>query len=56
MTQSNTLKNSEERSQSPYNEAYRTNFFDFNYGEADIPEFSSFKIKIKNELKKPATS
>ena len=54
MTQSNTLKNSEERSQSPYNEAYRTNFFDFNYGEADIPEFSSFKIKIVMKGTNPA--
>jgi len=54
MTQSNTLKNSEERSQSPYNETYRTNFFDFNYGETDIPEFSSFKIKIVMKGTNPA--
>ena len=54
MTQSNTLQNSEERSQSPYNEAYRTNFFDFNYGETDIPEFGSFKIKIVMKATNPA--
>ena len=54
MTQSNTLRNSEERSQSPYNEAYRTNFFDFNYGETDIPEFSAFKIKIVMKGTNPA--
>jgi len=54
MTQSNTLQNSEERSQSPYNEAYRTNFFDFNYGETNIPEFSSFKIKIVMKGTNPA--
>ena len=54
MTQSNNLTNSEERSQSPYNEAYRTNFFDFNYGETDISEFSSFKIKIVMKGTNPA--
>jgi hypothetical protein len=54
MTQSNNLRNSEERSQSPYNEAYRTNFFDFNYGETGIPEFSAFKIKIVMKGTNPA--
>ena len=31
-----------------------TNFFDFNYGETDIPEFSAFKIKIVMKGTNPA--
>ena len=54
LTQDNVAINAENRSQSPYNENYKTDFFDFNFSESDIPEFSSFKIKIVMKGTNPA--
>ena len=54
MTQSNTAVNAEGRSQSPYNINFKTDFFDYEYGETDISEFVSFKIKIVMKGTNPA--
>ena len=54
LTQDNVAINAENRSQSPYNESYKDDFFDYNFSETDIPEFSAFKIKIVMKGSNPA--
>ena len=54
MTQSNTAVSAEGRSQSPYNQNFKQDFFDYEYGETDIGEFVSFKIKIVMKGTNPA--
>jgi hypothetical protein len=54
LTQDNVAINAENRSQSPYNESYKDDFFDYNFSEASIPEFSAFKIKIVMKGSNPA--
>jgi hypothetical protein len=54
LTQNNVAINAENRSQSPYNEDYKNDFFDYNFSESDIPEFSAFKIKIVMKGTNPA--
>jgi len=54
LTQDNVAVNAENRSQSPYNENYKQDFFDYNFSEASIPEFSAFKIKIVMKGTNPA--
>jgi len=54
ITQANTAISSEGRSQSPYNENFKTDFFDYEFSEEGIKEFQSFKIKIVMKGTNPA--
>ena len=54
MTQSNQAISSEGRSQSPYNDNYKEDFFDYNFEATSLPEFSSFAIKIVMKGTNPA--
>lgn len=54
LTQDNVAINAENRSQTPYNDSYKDDFFDYNYSESSIPEFSAFKIKIVMKGTNPA--
>jgi len=54
MTQSNTAVSAEGRSQSPYNDNFKLDFFDYEYNEADMNEFVAFKIKIVMKGTNPA--
>ena len=54
ITQSNTAISAEGRSQSPYNQNFKQDFFDYEFSETDINEFVSFKIKIVMKGTNPA--
>ena len=54
LTQDNVAISAENRSQSPYNENYKQDFFDYNFSETGISEFSTFKIKIVMKGTNPA--
>ena len=54
ITQANTAVSSEGRSQSPYNENFKQDFFDYEFSETGIKEFQSFKIKIVMKGTNPA--
>ena len=54
LTQDNVAISAENRSQSPYNESYKQDFFDYNFSETGISEFSAFKIKIVMKGSNPA--
>ena len=54
LTQDNVAINAENRSQSPYNDRYKEDFFDYNFSDSSIPEFSAFKIKIVMKGTNPA--
>jgi hypothetical protein len=42
------------RSQSPYNADFRTDFSEYKFSESGIPEFTSFQIKIVMKGTNPA--
>ncbi len=54
LTQDNVAISAEDRSQSPYNDKYKSDFFDYNFSASNIPEFSAFKIKIVMKGSNPA--
>jgi len=54
LTQDNVAISAENRSQSPYNENYKQDFFDYNFSASNISEFSAFKIKIVMKGSNPA--
>ena len=54
ITQANTALTAENRSQSPYNDNYKQDFFEYQFSETGIPEFSAFKIKIVMKGSNPA--
>ena len=54
MTQANAAISAEGRSQSPYSDSFKSDFFDYEYSENDINEFTSFKVKIVMKGTNPA--
>ena len=54
MTQQNDAILAEGRSQSPYSDTFKTDFFDYEFSESGINEFTSFKIKIVMKGTNPA--
>ena len=54
ITQANTAISAEGRNQSPYSENYKTDFYDYEFSETGINEFTSFKIKIVMKGTNPA--
>jgi hypothetical protein len=54
MTQANAAISAEGRSQSPYADSFKTDFFDYEFSDSDINEFTSFKIKIVMKGTNPA--
>ena len=54
MSQANVAVSAEGRSQSPYSEGFKTDFFDYEFNENNINEFTSFKIKIETKSTNPA--
>jgi len=54
ISQANTAISSEGRSQSPYNENFKQDFYDYEFSETGIKEFQSFKIKIVMKGTNPA--
>ena len=54
MTQANVAISAEGRSQSPYSDNFKSDFFDYEFNENGINEFTSFKIKIVMKGTNPA--
>jgi hypothetical protein len=54
ISQANTAISAEGRSQSPYSDNFKTDFFDYEFSEEGIKEFQSFKIKIVMKGTNPA--
>ena len=54
MTQANVAIPAEGRSQSPYSDNFKSDFFDYEFSENNINEFTSFKIKIVMKGTNPA--
>ena len=54
LSQQNAAVSAEGRSQSPYSDTFKTDFFDYEFSESDINEFTSFKIKIVMKGTNPA--